>query len=110
MADNSRARSYLGLAKKAGKVRSGEFQTEEAVKKKLACLVILAADASDNTKKKFQSMCEFRRIPVFVYSDKTALGAAVGCAERSSLAVLDPGFAEVIIKALRQDADRERRY
>ena len=56
MADNSRARSYLGLAKKAGKVRSGEFQTEEAVKKKLACLVILAADASDNTKKKFQNI------------------------------------------------------
>lgn len=102
--------SFLGLARKAGKIASGEFQTEEAVKKRRAQLVILAEDASDNTKKKFRSMCEFRQIPVFWFSDKGRLGAAVGCGERSSLAVLDPGFAEVIIKALKQDTDRERRY
>ena len=100
MADNSRARSYLGLAKKAGKVRSGEFQTEEAVKKKLACLVILAADASDNTKKKFQNMCEFYEVPIYFYEDKDTLGHAMGKEFRASLAVIDPGFAKGIMKHL----------
>ena len=57
MADNEkRLLSYLGLAKRAGKVASGEFQTEEAIRKGKAELVLVAGDASDNTKKKFRNM------------------------------------------------------
>ena len=40
----------LGLAAKAGKVASGEFMTENSVKTGMAALVIVATDASDNTK------------------------------------------------------------
>ena len=43
----------LGLAMKAGKVSSGEFATEQAVKSGSAYLVILAETASANTQKKF---------------------------------------------------------
>ena len=42
--------SLFGLATKAGKVASGEFQTETAVKSGTAFLVVIAKDASDNTK------------------------------------------------------------
>ena len=45
--------SMIGLAKRAGKLVSGEFSTEQAVKKGLVRLVIVAGDASDNTKKLF---------------------------------------------------------
>ena len=45
--------SSLGLATKAGKTQSGEFSTEKAVKSFRAFLVIVAEDASDNTKKMF---------------------------------------------------------
>lgn len=48
--------SLMGIAKKAGKIVSGEFQTEQAVKSGRACLVVLSAEASDNTKKKFLNM------------------------------------------------------
>ena len=41
----------LGLAEKAGKVRSGEFSTEKAVKSGKAGLVIVSEESSDNTKK-----------------------------------------------------------
>ena len=44
--------SLAGLAAKAGKVVSGEFATEKAVKTGKAFLVITARDASENTKKK----------------------------------------------------------
>ena len=45
--------SMLGLAAKAGKIVSGEFATEQAIKADKACLVVIAKDASDNTTKKF---------------------------------------------------------
>ena len=48
--------SLLSLATKAGKTKSGEFLTEKAVKEGDAYLVIVAADASDNTRKRFQNM------------------------------------------------------
>ena len=46
----------LGLAEKAGKVRSGEFSTEKAVKSGKAGLVIVSEESSDNTKKMFRNM------------------------------------------------------
>ena len=50
--------SLIGLATRAGKTASGEFCTEREVKAGKAKLVILAEDASGNTKKKFQNMCD----------------------------------------------------
>ena len=49
----------IGLAMKAGKVASGEFSTEKAVKEHKAYMVIVADDSSDNTKKNFRNMCLF---------------------------------------------------
>ena len=54
-----KALGMIGLATKAGKIASGEFMTENAVKSGMASLVIVSAEASDNTKKKFRNMCEF---------------------------------------------------
>lgn len=55
--------SMLGLSAKAGNVASGEFSTEKAVKEGKAHLVIVAGDASDNTKKHFRDMCSFYEVP-----------------------------------------------
>ena len=54
-----KALAMLGMATKAGKVVSGEFSVEKAVKEGKAWLVLVAEDASDNTKKSFTNMCEF---------------------------------------------------
>ena len=59
-----KALGLIGIATKARKVVSGEFMTESAVKSGSAMLVILADDASDNTKKKFSNMCEFYEVPL----------------------------------------------
>lgn len=90
---NNRFLSLLGLAQKAGKLKSGEFQTETAVKSGAAWLVILPHDASDNTKKKFKDMCAFYEVDVMEYSTKDELGASIGKESRSSVAVCDEGFA-----------------
>ena len=93
--------SLIGLATKAGKTVSGEFCTEKEVKTGRAALVIVADDASTNTKKKFQNMCDFYEVPICFYKDKDALGHAMGKEFRASLAVLDEGFAKGIIKQLK---------
>ena len=96
----SKALPLVSLATKAGKTASGEFLTEKAVKAGKASLVIVADDASDNTKKKFRNMCDFYGVPIYFYKDKDTLGHAMGKEFRASLAVLDAGFAKGIMKHL----------
>lgn len=85
---------------KAGKLVSGEFMTETCVKDKKARLVILAADCSDNTKKKFSNMCSYHHVPYYEYADKDELGRCIGKEFRASIAITDEGFAASIIKNL----------
>ena len=99
----NRTLSMVGLATKAGKTKSGEFQTENAVKDGIAQLVIVASDASDNTKKKFQNMCDFYKVPIYFYGDKDTLGHAMGKEFRASLAILDEGFAKEIMKQMKTE-------
>ncbi len=96
--------SLLSLAQKAGKLKSGEFQTTEAVKGKKAFLVLVATDASDNTKKEFRNMCNYYETPYYEFSTKENLGRAIGKEERSSIAVLDEGFSKSLIKNLEEQA------
>ena len=53
--------SLLGLATRAGKIKSGSFLTEQAVKAGKAYLVLIAGDASENTKKKLAICAVFMR-------------------------------------------------
>ena len=70
MKNNNKVLSLLGLATKAGKVASGEFSTEKSVKSGRGFLVLVADDASQNTKKKFQNMCDFYEVPIYFIADK----------------------------------------
>ncbi len=90
--------SLVSIAKKAGKIAAGEFQTENAVKSGKASLVIVSDEASGNTKKKFRNMCTFYEVPVYFYGGKVELGAAIGCEFRASVAVMDQGFATAMEK------------
>lgn len=91
----------LGLATRAGKIGCGEFMTEKSIKEGKACLVIVAEDASANTKKMFRNKCEFYEIPFAEYATKIEIGNAIGKEVRASLAVLDEGFATAIIKKMK---------
>ncbi|MDD6202561.1 MAG: ribosomal L7Ae/L30e/S12e/Gadd45 family protein [Lachnospiraceae bacterium] len=94
--------SLLGLATRSRNVVSGEFMTEKAVKGGSAFLVIVGADASDNTKKQFHNMCEFYHVPIYCFGTKEELGHAMGKEMRASLAVTDAGFSKSLIKLLEE--------
>ena len=96
MTQNSKVLSMLGLAAKAG----GEFSTEKEVKSGNACLVIVAEDASDNTKKLFRNMCKYYEVPMEIFATKEELGHWIGKAYRASICILDEGFAKSIVKKI----------
>ena len=95
---NDRALQMLSLAQRAGKVASGEFMTETSVKEGKSFLVIIAADASENTQKKFKDMCTFYEVPYLIYGDRDSLGHVIGKDFRASVSVNDAGFAKEIRK------------
>ena len=95
--------SLLGLAMRGRNLVSGEFQTVESVRTGSAMLVIIAEDASGNTKKLFRDKCSFYQVPIYEYGTKETLGQAIGKEIRSSLAVCDAGLADVIIKQLEME-------
>ena len=97
---NNKALSMIGIATKAGKTVTGEFSTEKAVKEGKAFLVIVAGNASDNTKKKFQNMCDYYNVMIKIFSDKDSLGNACGKEFRASLAVTDEGLANAVRKQI----------
>ena len=53
----------LGIAARGRNVVSGEFSTQSAVKDGSAILVLVAEDASENTKKLFRNKCTFYEVP-----------------------------------------------
>ena len=90
--------SLLGLAARAGKVVSGEFAVEKSVKSGKTFLVLVAEDASANTKKNFSDMCTYYKVTLYYVGTKEELGKAIGKEYRASLAVTDRNFADAMRK------------
>lgn len=92
--------SMLGLAQKAGKLVSGEDSCEKEIKCHRAELVIVAQDASDNTKKKFNNKCKFRKINYIEFGVKKLLGKYLGNNYRAILCISDINFKNAVLKIL----------
>ena len=93
--------SALSLCMKAGMLKTGEFASEKAMRAKEAQLVILAGDASDNTKKKFINKGHYYKIPVYVCGCIADLSHLTGVVNRAVFTVTDSGFAANIGKHFR---------
>ena len=107
MENNRKLLNLIGLATKAGKTVSGEFSTEKAVKTGKAWLVIVSAEASENTKKQFANMCAYYKVPIYFFGGKEELGHAMGKEFRASLAVLDEGLSKAMVKQLNLNGGSE---
>jgi ribosomal protein L7Ae-like RNA K-turn-binding protein len=88
--------SFLGLAQRSGNLITGEDTCEYHIKKGHIRLVIIPLDASENTKKKFKDMCEFRRIQYVIFGKRDELSSAVGKSNRAVYAIKDAVFASKI--------------
>ena len=100
MSDLKKALSYLSLSRRAGLAAAGTFAAEKALKEKKAFLLILSADISENSRKHFEDMCNYRGVPYITGPDRETLGRSVGAAARTVIAVLSEGLAEQIRKSM----------
>lgn len=100
MNDMTRSKLYgmISLAMKARRIAVGEERAKEAVRSGEAYLVIIANDASENTKKKFSDMAAYRSIPLISIFDRYQFGKLIGKKFSVSAAITDKGFADNIIR------------
>lgn len=99
MAD--RALGYLGLMRRSGRIEIGETATGAAIKAGHARIVIVAADASENAKKRVDNFLEGRRaLRVTLPYTKEQLSAALGKSGCSMAACTDFGLSSAFLKAL----------
>lgn len=99
--------SFIGLAKKAGAVMAGEGSTQISLKKGKAYLIIIAEDASYNTRKKMDTALHNSKIPLVEFGQKNKLGQMLGKSYLSVISVTDHGFAERIKELIEQNKNND---
>ena len=92
-----KALNMISMAMKAGKLVSGEFACEQAIKDGSGLLCIVATDASNNTKKSFSNSCDFYDVKYIEYGTKESLGHAIGKEYRASIVVCDENLSLSIL-------------
>lgn len=92
--------SLLGIAMRAGKLVSGEDATILDLKKGKLNLVIVAGDASNNTKKLFNDKTSFRKVNCIELSTKSDLGISIGKDSRAVIGIKDIGFTNKIMQLM----------
>ncbi|MBB6216521.1 ribosomal protein L7Ae-like RNA K-turn-binding protein [Anaerosolibacter carboniphilus] len=97
--------SFFGLAQRSGNLITGEDTCEIHIKKGHVRLVIVPQDASENTKKKFRDMCEFRKIQYVVFGRREELSSAVGKSNRAVYAIKDTAFASKIYSLIMESIE-----
>lgn len=92
----------LGFAMRAGKVTVGTESVCQRLAKKTAVLVLVCRDASDGTKKKLRTKCEFYGVELQeIMIDTGELGRLLGKTYGpAAVAITDTRFAEEIANAL----------
>jgi ribosomal protein L7Ae-like RNA K-turn-binding protein len=93
--------SRIGIAQKAGKVSSGTMAARSSILRNRACLVIMSADISNNTRESLITACQKQKIPWIVLGNKFELGTCVGKAYRVAVTINEQGIADSIIELVK---------
>lgn len=92
----NRIYQMIALCQKARGLVAGEFACKQAVLQKEAQMVIVATDASNNTKKLFHDKSNYRQITCVEWGTKEKLGNILGKDPRAVIAIVDTNFAAKI--------------
>ena len=95
----------LGLARRAGRVAPGTEAVRRAIREGEARLILIAKDASSVQLEKIRTTLHDRSIPRVVLGDRNMLGAAVGLAALSAVAVTNRSLADQLVAELADEGD-----
>ena len=99
-----RTLGLLGVAARAGAVITGTDRVREAARGDGLRFVLLATDASENSREKLVPLLVARGISHETRYDRNELGAAVGRGPLSAVGVLDRALADRLQVLLRDSA------
>lgn len=88
-----RSLALLGMATRAGAVVTGTERVREAARAGTLQLVVIAADASDNSRGKLLPLLIARGISHVIRYERNELGAAIGRGPLSAVGVMDASLA-----------------
>lgn len=95
---NSKVLGLLGLAARARNIAFGADSVEMEIKKKKVNLVIIAEDASNRTKEKFEKLCYDYDIPIIIQGTIEYLSKAIGKSNKAIIGIKDSNIANGILK------------
>jgi len=91
-------KSLISLSMKAGKVITGEDGCLKAIRGGKAHLVLLATDASANTRKKFSDKSSFYGVPCCCHFSKAEVEGMIGRPNRATVVIACGSFAASMLK------------
>ena len=96
-----KARNYLSLARKAGRIELGEEPVGAAARAKKARLILVASDAGDHSWRRAKSfVAGTAQLCIKVPFTKDELGESIGRTSLAMAAITDPSMALAFVKAL----------
>lgn len=101
-----RIMNLLGMAQRARRLASGAFAAQQAVQEGQAVFLLIAADAEEESKRRYKSLAEEANIPCAEGLTRETLGRAIGKEYRAAAALLDEGFAKKL-RSLLESGEQE---
>lgn len=92
--------SYIGLARRARALITGSDTCLMAMKKNKLKLLIIAGDATYNTRDKLCNGAKAKGVPYRIFSNREELSIYTGTQNKVVFGITDSGFADVILKEI----------
>lgn len=103
----AKVKNILGMAQRARRIASGAFAVEQAMRGKKAAFLLIAADAEDESKRKYRKIAAECGVPHAEALTRESLGGCIGKEYRAAAALLDEGFARKLQGLLAIDEAKE---
>lgn len=100
MINKDKILGLLGLSARAGKVIFGTDACIEYVNKNKIKLLLIAEDASDRTKLKFNEIAKDTQIPIYELGSIDEISKSIGKRNKAIIGITDINFSKEIIKRI----------
>lgn len=97
----NKIKQQLGLSQRARKCIDGD-ELLSAISSRKVSIVLLATDASERTKKMYQTKCNSHKVPLYEILTRDDLSHAIGKVNRVALGIADSGFGKLITQSIEE--------
>ena len=104
---NKRSLNYLGIAKRSGNLICGTDMVVKSLPSKTIKIILLASDASENTKDKIIKKAFYYQIQVCEIFDSYELSKAIGKDHVMVMAITDEGLKNAFLKEVEREGSYE---